>query len=187
MTILGQHTVHELDDLVKAHNYHVDQLTKASANCSAWKQRDPQGYAAWSTDFTQAAANWAHVSHVAMNRIDLTPQSMRDYVPLESDYQAVLTAFHPFDDLTLRFTRDSQCSVDMSATPQPQAPDADLQAYQTADAATKWIDKKAKDAATGTMKVVPIVLGGVGVALTALLLARRAVSRVVTRAIEGES
>ena len=38
-------------------NYEVDQVTKASANCADWKQRDPQGYAAWSSDLTAATAS----------------------------------------------------------------------------------------------------------------------------------
>ena len=35
MTILGKHTVHELDDLVNALSYEVSQTQKASAACAA--------------------------------------------------------------------------------------------------------------------------------------------------------
>jgi hypothetical protein len=71
----------------------------------------------------------------------------------------------------------------MSAVPQPTAPDFDLQAYQAADAATKWIERKTVNFTATTKKVVPIVLGGVGLAIAAVLLARRAVTRASARAL----
>ena len=39
MTILGKHTVHELDDLVNALSYEVSQTQKASAACAATSAR----------------------------------------------------------------------------------------------------------------------------------------------------
>jgi len=107
-------------------------------------------------------------------------------VPLENDYQAVLTAFHPFDDLVRRFMRDSHCALTMPDVLQPQAPDADLNAFKAADAATKWMDKKAQSVVAGSKILVPIVVGGVGLAVGAVLLARRAVERAVLRTVEPD-
>ncbi len=183
MTIFGQHTIHELDDLLKALSYEVDQIAKASADCAGWKQRDPQGYSAWTNELSKVMAEWAHVSHVAMRRVELTPHATWDYVPLEGDYQRLLRAFQPFHELVRRFMRESQCTVTMSAVPQPTAPDFDLQAYQTADAATKWVEGKAVNFTATSKRVLPIVLGGVGLAMAAVLFARRAASRVSVRVL----
>lgn len=183
MTIFGQHTVHELDDLLKALSYEVDQISRASADCAAWKQRDPQGYSAWTSEWSKFIAEWAHVSHVAMRRVELTPHATWDYVPLEDDYQRLLRAFQPSHELERRFLRESQCTVTMSAVPQPTAPDFDLQAYQAADSATKWIEGKAVNLTVTTKRVVPVILGGVGLTIAAVLLARRAVIRASARAL----
>jgi hypothetical protein len=185
MTVFNQHTVHELDDLVKALSYQVGQITQASSQCAAWKQRDPQGYAAWSSDLSKATAEWARVSHAAMKIIDRTPHVAWDMAPVESDYQAVAKAFQPFEGLTGTFMRDSHCPLSFPDNPQPTAPDADLVAFQATDAAAKWIDKEAKGVAKRSKTVVPFVIGGVGLAVVAVLLARRAVGRAVREAVEG--
>ncbi len=186
MTILNQHTVHELDDLVKALSYQVAQVTSAYQQCASWKVRDPQGYAAWASDLSKATATWARVSHAAMKVIGLTPHLGWDVVPAEGDYQAVAKAFEPFEDLIRTFIRESQCTLSMPSVPQPTAPDADLVAFKATDSATRWIDKEAKAVAAGSKSIAPYVFGGLGLALATALMVRRAAGRVVSRVIDPE-
>jgi hypothetical protein len=177
MTILGQHTVHELDDLVKALSYQVSQITTANLNCKGWPQRDPQGYANWADQLAKATTAWGDVVHSVMRRIELTPELTWDVVPAEGDFQAIAKAFEPFEDLTRTFMAQAQCAISFDKTPQPTAPDLDLTAYKVSDSAVKWVEKQEKAVTRKASVVLPLVAGGLG-ALAALLLAlRRAVDR----------
>ena len=75
MTILGEHTVHELNDLVTALSYEVSQTMKANIACVSWAQRDPKAFADWNTKLVQVMAGWSTAVHVAMVRIGETPQA----------------------------------------------------------------------------------------------------------------
>jgi len=174
MTILGQHTVHELNDLVNALSYEVSQTMKANVACTSWMQRDPKAFANWNTQLMQAMAGWSTAVHVAMVRIDETPQALWDTVPAEQHFQDCLTAYHPFDDLIRTFIQVAQCPISFDAMPQPTAADFDLSAYQSADKATKWIEKQGNAAAGKAKSYAPVVVLGLGV-LTAVVLAVRKV------------
>jgi hypothetical protein len=182
MTVFNQHTVHELDDLLKALSYQVAQITQANLQCASWKERDPKGQAAWSSELSTATAHWARASHSAMRVVEFTPHAAWDFTPVERDYQAIAKAFQPFEDLARTFAREAQCPMPMPNTPQPTAPDLDLKAFQATDAATKWIDQKAADLGKRTRSIAPLVLGGLGLAVAAVLLARRVVGRAIQTA-----
>jgi hypothetical protein len=179
MTILGEHTVHELNDLVNALSYEVTQTQKAIIACTAWAQRDPAAFADWNTKLVQAMAPWSDALHVAMVRIGETPQALWDAVPAEAHYQGCLTAYHPFDDLIRTFIQASQCPISFDQMPQPTANDLDLSVYQGTDKATKWIEKQGQMATGKAKSFAPLVVLGVG-AVAALAVAAH---KIVTRAL----
>jgi hypothetical protein len=179
MTILGEHTVHELNDLVNALSYEVTQTQKAIIACTSWAQRDPAAFADWNTKLVQAMAPWSDALHVAMVRIGETPQALWDAVPAEAHYQGCLTAYHPFDDLIRTFIQQSQCPISFDQMPQPTAADFDLDAYKGADKATKWIEKQGSAAAGKAKSYAPVVVLGVGVVVVMLVAVRKSIVDVV--------
>jgi hypothetical protein len=179
MTILGEHTVHELDDLVKALGFEVQQIQAANIACRAWMQRDPQAFATWNTQLIQAMAGWSKAVGIAKTRIDETPQALWDAMPAEAHFQGCLDAFHPFEDLIRTFLQQSGCTVSFDGVPQPTAPDFDLRQYQLADRATKWIDKQAGAAAAKAKSYAPAILVGLGVVVVAVALAVQSRIRAV--------
>jgi hypothetical protein len=179
MTILGEHTVHELNDLVNALSYEVTQTQKAIIACPSWAQRDPAEFADWNTKLVQAMAPWSDALHVAMVRIGETPQALWDTVPAEAHYQGCLTAYHPFDDLIRTFMQQSQCPIAFDQMPQPTAADFDLDAYKGADKATRWIEQKGSAAAGKAKSYAPVVVLGVGAVVVMLVAVRKSIVDVV--------
>jgi hypothetical protein len=179
MTILGEHTVHELNDLVTALSYEVSQTMKANVACPMWAQRDPNAFADWNTKLMQAMAGWSTAVHVAMVRIGETPQALWDAVPAEAHFQDCLTAYHPFDDLIRTFLQQSQCPISFDQMPQPTAADFDLDAYKSADKATKWIEQQSSAAAGKAKSYAPVVVLGVGVVVVVLVAVRKSIVDVV--------
>jgi hypothetical protein len=179
MTILGEHTVHELNDLVTALSYEVSQTMKANIACVSWAQRDPSGFADWNTKLVQAMGNWSTAVHVAMVRIGETPQALWDTVPAEAHFQACLTAYHPFDDLIRTFMQQSQCPITFDQMPQPTAADFDLDVYKSADKATKWIETEGGAAAGKAKSYAPVVVLGVGAVVVVLVAVRKSIVDVV--------
>jgi hypothetical protein len=173
MTILGQHTVHELDDLVKALGFEVQQFQAAGVACRSWMQRDPQAYAAWNTQLVLAMAGWSTAVGIAKTRIDETPQALWDAVPAEAHFQGCLDAFHPFEDLTRTFLQQSECTISFDGTPQPTAPDFDLRQYQAADRATRWIEKQAGAVEVKAKSYAPVIIVGLGVVVVTIALTVR--------------
>jgi hypothetical protein len=176
MTILGEHTVHELNDLGNALSYEVSQTMKASVACTSWMQRDPKAFADWNTALMQAMGGWSTAVHIAMVRIDETPQALWDTVPAEPHFQGCLTAYHPFDDLIRTFIQVSQCPISFDAMPQPTAPDFDLSAYQSADKATKWIETQGHAAAGKAKSYAPVVVVGLGALIAVVVAIRKSIA-----------
>jgi hypothetical protein len=180
MTILGQHTVHELDDLVKALGFEVQQIQAASVACRGWMQRDPQAYAAWNTQLLVAMGGWSKAVGIAKMRIDETPQALWDTMPAEAHFQGCLDAFKPFDDLTRTFLQQSGCTIAFDGMPQPTAPDFDLRQYQVADRATKWIETKAGAATAKAKSYAPAIVIGLGVLIAVVVAVRSRVAAVLS-------
>jgi hypothetical protein len=179
VTILGEHTVHELNDLVTALSYEVSQTMKANIACTTWAQNDPKAFADWNTKLMQTMAGWSTAVHVAMVRIGETPQALWDTVPAEAHFQGCLTAYHPFDDLIRTFVQQSQCSISFDQMPQPTAADFDLDAYKSADKATKWIEQQGSAAASKAKSYVPVLVLGVGAVVVVLVAIRKSIVDVV--------
>ena len=177
MTILGEHTVHELNDLVNALSYEVNQTQKAIIACTSWAQRDPKAFADWNTKLVQAMGPWSDALHIAMVRIGETPQALWDTVPAEAHYQACLTAYHPFDDLIRTFIQTSQCPISFDQMPQPTATDLDLSVYQGADKATKWIETQGHAAVGKAKSYAPVVVLGVGALAALAIVAHKIAAR----------
>lgn len=179
MTILGEHTVHELNDLVTALSYEVSQTMKANVSCTAWAQRDPNAFADWNTKLLQAMSGWSDAVHVAMVRIGETPQALWDTIPAEAHFQGCLTAFAPFHDLIRTFEQQSQCPISFDQMPQPTAPDFDLNVYKSADTATKWIETKSSEVAGKAKSFAPVAIVGVGIVVVVVIAARKSIASVL--------
>jgi hypothetical protein len=179
MTILGEHTVHELNDLVNALSYEVSQTMKANVACTSWMQRDPKAFADWNTKLVQAMTGWSTAVHIAMVRIDETPQALWDTVPAEPHFQGCLTAYAPFDDLIRTFIQASQCPISFDQMPQPTAADFDLDVYKSTDKATKWIEKEGGAAAGKAKSYAPVVALGLGALVAVVVAVRKSITGVL--------
>jgi hypothetical protein len=102
-----------------------------------------------------------------------------DTVPAEAHFQACLTAYHPFDDLIRTFIQQAQCAISFDEMPQPTAADFDLDAYKSADKATKWIEQQGSAAAGKAKSYAPVVVLGVGVVVVVLVAVRKSIVDVV--------
>jgi hypothetical protein len=172
-TVMGEHSIAELADLVKAQRFQLDQLDKARG-CSGWAAADPKGYGAWAADVYDATAKMNDALKLADMAIAITPDAVAKYTPTVVEWKGVVDAAQPFGDLVRRFTVAGFCPWPEGKMPQP-APgsDADLDAYLWADKKTEAIEKTAdeiEDKAASAGKWVALgVVAGLGV----LLLARR--------------
>jgi hypothetical protein len=189
MTVLGQQTVAELRDLLAAKDYTVRQIEQAYAEFApSWSSRDAAAATQWKADWTAFRKRYDVARAGAQHAIDfakLTPVS-DSLLPADSEFQAVLRALKQVDgtitkgDLQDLYSRISSAgkAPDVSQTPQPTAPDADLRAYKAADTAVKTVEQAeravAKSAESAlSPKVVVFGLLGLGLVLGVAAAARR--------------
>lgn len=122
-TTLGAPTWAEVADLVAAQSYNLSQLDLNKA-CAAWAAADPQGYGAWAASVSDATG----AMNAALDRAKLMAQ-LNSGAPFVQ-WQAILDAAKPLDDLVRRFMKAGYCKWQTTGTmPQPTAPDFDLKAY----------------------------------------------------------
>jgi hypothetical protein len=161
MPIRGQHTVHELHDLMAAYAFEQAALADAySQSATAWAAADPASFAAWSAAWGNFQARIAPVwqrSQASEGAASATSTPSWDTV------LALDTGGDVFDDLVTAWgdasatapglnTLDRELRATPAAhpyaptykgLPQPTAPDLDLAAYKLADRAVRWIEKSA--------------------------------------------
>lgn len=132
MTILGDHTVHELSELRDALTAQLGDLQTAyQTGAGAWAANNPQAFGSWIARYDAAMPAWGAALDQAELTLDLTPQALWDLEVAEQDYQGLAAAFAPFEALDgfLRVPANGFPQADLpnySNTPQPTAPDADL-------------------------------------------------------------
>lgn len=152
--ILGIPTMGELRDFVAAQKYQLAQLADVEG-CPAWAAADAQGYGAWAGEMHDAKAGLLAAIGYAEESYSLVPESLMNLTPnnvatvlvvgMASPWDKLKAAAHPFGDLARRFIAAGYCPwPDMSAMPQPKAPDVDLHAYLWADTAAKNVEGAAK-------------------------------------------
>jgi hypothetical protein len=143
-TIANYHTVHELNDLVKALGYEQAQLLNAyMAASGVWSQADPQGFADFSARYTAAQGKWDAAMTLALGALQsASATSSPDWdhtlavvsTPLPRD--AVDWLAEQYIDLA-GYDREMRIAAAKYGfanpvypkVPQPQAPDFDLKLY----------------------------------------------------------
>lgn len=165
MTILGQHTVNEIQDLLAAKDYTIKQI-KTARDTMVWT--DPVAAADWDKDFAALNKRYDAAALRARAVIISTYATSGGAVPAEGTYQDVLSALSKIpgttqkgdlQDLSNRL-KEAGAAQDFSQMPQPKATDADLAGFKAADTTIK-----AGESAAG--KAAPIF--GAGVALATVV------------------
>ena len=150
MTILGQHSVTELKDLLKAKDSNLADMAKAASSFGPkWKVSDPSSYSAWMSDYNLLKAGYSLAAIEAKAEIlggEMTPFVSDDNIPAETGYQAVISSLQKtpgvvstgdFQDLFSRIQtaqkQAGQAPYKESPTPQPtKGSDTDLNTMNAA-------------------------------------------------------
>jgi hypothetical protein len=186
MTVLGHHTVAELRDWLSALDYQAGQIANAhGAFAPTWKVRDAAALSHWEEDWQAFVARYGAArakARAAIARAQFEIGVPDSLIPVEDEWNGVqhaltktpgTTSKGDFQDLYNRLAAAQAKPIDMSATPQPTATDADLNVFKAADATIRAGEAAGRELApskgTGAMVVI-----GAGLAL-ALLLALRSV------------
>jgi hypothetical protein len=151
----GNHTAHELDDLLRAKQSEIDDVTHhigalPPSSDPAWKQ--------WAADWRQFLSDWESARATAQRFVDaardnpnltrvdaflesplalFTQSDPLDMLDAEAPYQDVLRVLMPsgigtsrLQDLYRRYTQlPNATPVKFRPVPQPKAPDEELQVY----------------------------------------------------------
>jgi hypothetical protein len=144
-------TVGELADFLKSARYQVGQIRQAYGDASpAWVARDSAGFIAFTNDLNAADTAIDAVMSTAQTLVNLTPNALMSVTPAGPDgavFHALGAALKPYQDLFRRLTDAGTAQgappIDMSANPQPTAPDLDLQTFVAANKVTTQIDTTA--------------------------------------------
>jgi hypothetical protein len=188
MSVLGHHSVGELREWLVDLDYQMEQIGAAySSFAPAWQAQDAPSHREWAGEWTSlqtryGAARAKAQGAIFRSKLDVgIPDSL---LPVEDEWQAVLhalartpgtTAKGDLQDLYDRLAAAQGRPIDLSKRPQPTAPDADLVAFKTADAALRAGEAAVREITpsktTGTWVVV-----GLGLAL-GVLLATKSVLR----------
>ena len=172
MTILGQPSASELQDLLKSHDYEISQIKVGYDKIRpSWEASDPAAAAAFAKDWADFQTRYTTASAVATGAI----ASMLGLTGFPSPqvslaWYAVLRAMKQDDgtiskgDLQDLYNRlaaaGASSAIDLSKMPQPTSVDADLETFKAADAATKKIETGAASLKSAGLTLWPYVLGG---------------------------
>lgn len=197
-TVAGSHSVAELEDLLAAQQYSIDQTKDAFNSHSQELSRGDQAvYQKWIADFKALQARWEPARAKAQKVIDERRAIVNsdDWFALpstlataEDEYKALLKAVQqsypelrtsPGDlvDLAGRLTRMLQAigapKIDFSETPQPRKDtDADLNLFKSVNTVTDSIEKAASALKPSTKMLVILGLSvGAGLLILPKLLA----------------
>lgn len=167
MTVAGMHSVAELEDLVKAKQYTVSQLTNAyKAFADKWQTMDRIGHDDWLNDWRAFAIRYekAILSAKAVMTIAAGMTLPNALIPAEGTYQEVLRACTrqtdgsyskgDLQDLHNRLSQAREKEVEYPKMPQPGIhTDLDLTVHDLADSTLKGAQAVSKDN-------LPLIVGG---------------------------
>lgn len=185
MTILGQHSVEELQDLVKSTDYSLAMIQKSyDGFVTEWKSKDPFTHADWLNDWNLLKGRYAEAREKAAKVISASAllwDIRNSVIPAEQQYQGILVSLHrdpkgayvkgDLQDVYNRFA-EAQRKPIIFNQPQPTGSDVDLLVYSGSDKtikageeAAKAVKKEVEDVA----KANPLwVTGGIAIGLGAL-------------------
>ena len=167
----GDWSVAELVDLLKAYDYNFGQLgAHYDAFKVQWAKSDPQGFGAWTGDWTDLQSRYAAARAAAQSAIDMASfvLSADNLVDAQTEYVGVLRAYKQvdgqittgdFDDLAGRLQTASGQATNFQDEPQP-TPGSDYQfeEYLASDKATAIVDAigdAAKKALPKPLQTIP--------------------------------
>lgn len=166
MTILGQHTVTELRDLVKAKDEDLRQFQLGYEDFApTWKAKDPVAFEAWTKAWKALKTRYSNaktMANITFSAQKVNPLS-EDETPAEGAYSAILRSLQKVEgtvspgdkqDLFNRIVAAGK-ALDYKV-PQPDGKDVDLQVYLLADKAKKQVD------AVGGIASSPWTWAGIG-------------------------
>jgi hypothetical protein len=178
MTILGQHTAHELSDLIAAKTANIGDLATAVGNAPGTAWLDSR-WSAWQNDYNSFIADWNKAKLAAQTTVADAQSSLAgwDYTTAENDWTAVLAVLGGdygtrLPDLMTRWTKlPNAPALASSPVPQPTAPDSDLGAFNATGAVTVPLDKAGTAIASAVSNpATPYVVGAVVVLGFTLLI-----------------
>ncbi len=186
MTILGLHTAHELSDLLDAKNSNINSLSAALAGVTSSVDLSDPTWAKWMSDYQAFMASWATANSYASTLVAADKASLTgwDYTTEEAAYAQILSVLPPFDDLVSRWaslpSNPDPTEANAAPTPQPTAPDSDLNTFNASAPVANAVDQVVADAESAAKAVssalsspkLLIVAGAVGL-LAVLLVVRR--------------
>jgi hypothetical protein len=154
MTILGSHTVDELQWLLKSRDYFSKTLGKAvAAKQYEWLRTDPAGAAAWGKDYLAFQIRYAVASAEASKVIADAKDKWfgGNWTIAEAAWLKVIRAFQQVDGTTtsgdftdlIRRARKGGIVVSFPEIPPDVSVDADLAVYKDADAAWNTVQEAA--------------------------------------------
>jgi hypothetical protein len=146
MTILGQYTVAELEDLIAAKDYAVNQLSYAYFGDAG--KHDLHKDPTWPTDFTALSIRYNNAKTKAQNLISAlkvsNPLIPNNVIPADAPYKSILKSLRAspntiskgdLQDLSNRLAALG-IQTDYSAMPQPKSgSDIELSAFKAANVA----------------------------------------------------
>jgi hypothetical protein len=184
MPVLGQHTVHELKDLIAAKQADLDAINKAYGdNSPDWVKRDSKGFIQFTNDRDSLNTRWDKLKTLSvMNTIGTAfTLGNEDIVTAESQYQDVVAWSHDLQKLFWSFPSDMFTIPEYHGV-QPTAPDTDMNVIRKAADVVNPIAKEldragaaagdAAKSAASSMKPY-LIGGGILLGLIAIIAIRR--------------
>lgn len=180
--ILGQHSITEVKDLLKAKDSELADMQKAFVSFGpTWSKSDAATFSAWSKDYDSLKNRYAIASTEAKAEIvagEMVPLLSDDNIPSETGYQAVIHSLQPVPgtvttgDLQDLFTRIQAAQVNAGQQAYKETPvqqptkgsDTDLNVLNAATAAQKAIEKNKPSPAVQA----GLIVGGVAALLVTL-------------------
>lgn len=164
MTILGSHTIQEVEDLMKTIEYRIQQMNKANSNITQQQvDLDPLGMLDLQKDWTAFQVRWATMRDQVLSDLLMLslaqPLVSISLIPAEKQYQKVISTINTgpngsiakgdLSDCANRIAQLGQVHIDFANMPVPSNFDPDLAAYKTVDAGIKKGEDAAKAAVGG--------------------------------------
>ncbi len=163
MTILGQHTVAETRDLIRACEFRVNKNLQQLQRIQSFRLRPPsleqfEAQQKLDTDMANFVKKWTNVRDretLLMTASMLANPAVAPFImPAESSYKAIDGAFRVdiphFKDIEQRIDAEARllnmAPTDLGGIPAQNSPDADFAALKKLDSAIAAGEKAAKDA-----------------------------------------
>jgi len=188
-TILGVPSIYDLQKLLEAKDYELDQLGAHYATAAAtWGLSDPTAYAAWGQDLQALTKRYNDAK--ALANVEIAAAKLNFLIPnteigAADAWNGILAAVHhdpeqagDLTDLDRRLQHATDVATDYSKNPQPEkGMDADLNLYNAAGKALDAVGAPKDDFLKNLpWKKIGLIAGG---ALVTLIVVNKIVDKVL--------